>query len=150
MTLIEESQKRWDIAAVTHEKAFVETLTGILWRSTVWSELDRALLPGSTVLEMNCGTGVDAIHLAKRGVAVCACDISSGMIERARNSAAAAGLDGLLEFRVLATENLDQIPPDRRFTGAFSNFSGLNCVIELGFVSKTLAGRLVWWSPCMS
>lgn len=142
-TLIEESEKRWDIAAAMYQKAFVETLTGILWRSAVWSELDRAFLPGSTVLEMNCGTGVDAIHLAKRGVAVCACDISSGMIERARNGAAEAGLDGLLEFRVLATENLDQIPPDRRFTGAFSNFSGLNCVTDLGFVSKTLAGRLV-------
>ena len=143
MTLLEESQKRWDIAAETYEKAFVETLTGTLWRSAVWSELDRVFPPGSTVLEMNCGTGVDARHLAKRGVAVCACDISAGMIERARDSAVAAGLDGLLEFRVLATENLDQISPDRRFSGAFSNFSGLNCVSDLGFVSKTLAARLI-------
>lgn len=142
MTALEKSKERWDVAAQTYEKAFIETLTGTLWRSAVWRELDQAFLPGSTVLEMNCGTGVDAIHLAKRGIAVYACDISSAMIERASNSAAAAGLEGLIKCRVLATENLDQIPLDERFTGAFSNFSGLNCVGDLVAVSQALAVRL--------
>jgi SAM-dependent methyltransferase len=142
MTALEESKERWDVAAQTYEKAFIETLTGKLWRSAVWAELDQAFVPGSTVLEMNCGTGVDAIHLAKRGIAVLACDISSAMIERARSNAAAAGLDGLIEFRVLPTENLEQIPRDRRFAGAFSNFSGLNCVGDLVVVSASLAARL--------
>lgn len=142
MTTLEESKELWDIAAQTYEKAFVETLTGRLWRSAVWSELDRVFRPGSRVLEMNCGTGVDAIHLAKRGVAVCACDISSAMIERARANASAAGLERLLHFRVLATEDLDRIPVDERFAGAFSNFSGLNCVRDLSSVSQTLAARL--------
>jgi SAM-dependent methyltransferase len=139
---LEESQKAWDLAAQTYESAFIETSTGRLWRSAVWAELDRAFIPGSTVLEMNCGTGVDAIHLASRGIAVCACDISSAMIERARNGATAAGLDRLIDFRVLATEELDQIPLEERFTGAFSNFSGLNCVADLNAVSQTLAARL--------
>jgi SAM-dependent methyltransferase len=142
MTALEESKSRWDVAAQTYEKAFIETLTGALWRSSVWKELDRAFVPGSRILEMNCGTGVDAIHLARRGISVCACDISSAMIERARNSASAAGLDRLIEFRVLATENLDRIPLDERFAGAFSNFSGLNCVSDLRAVSHTLAARL--------
>lgn len=149
MTVLEESKKSWDIAAETYDKAFLETLTCALWRSSVWCELDRAFPAGAKVLEMNCGTGVDAIHLAKRGIAVCACDISSGMVERARDNAAAAGLDGLLEFHVLATENLDQISAERRFTGAFSNFSGLNCVSDLGFVSKTLACRLMPGAPVL-
>jgi SAM-dependent methyltransferase len=139
---LEESQKAWDLAAQTYETAFIETSTGRLWRSAVWAELDRAFIPGSTVLEMNCGTGVDAIHLARRGIAVCACDISSAMIERARDGATAAGLDRLIDFRVLATEELDQIPLEERFTGAFSNFSGLNCVADLNAVSQTLAARL--------
>src|ERR1700760_3795380 len=123
MTALEESKESWDVAAQTYEKVFIETLTGKLWRSAVWAELDRVFLPGSTVLEMNCGTGVDAIHLAKRGVAVLACDISSAMIERARTNAAVAGLHGRIEFRVLPTENLEQIPLEKRFAGAFSNFS---------------------------
>jgi len=139
---LEQSQKTWDLAAQTYESAFIETSTGRQWRSAVWAELDRAFIPGSTVLEMNCGTGVDAIHLASRGIAVCACDISSAMIERARNGATAAGLDRLIKFRVLATEKLDQIPLEERFTGAFSNFSGLNCVADLNAVSQTLAARL--------
>jgi SAM-dependent methyltransferase len=142
MTTLEESKELWDVAAQTYEKAFVDTLTGRLWRAAVWTELDRAFPPGSRVLEMNCGTGVDAIHLAKRGVAVCACDISPAMIERARNSASAAGLDGLLQFRVLPTEDLNRIPVHERFAGAFSNFSGLNCVSDLSAVSQTLAARL--------
>lgn len=142
MTTLEESKELWDIAAQTYEKAFIETLTGRLWRSAVWRELDRVFLPGSRVLEMNCGTGVDAIHLAKRGVAVCACDISSAMIERARNNASAAGLDRLIEFRVLPSEDLHRIPVHEHFGGAFSNFSGLNCVSDLSSVSQTLAARL--------
>ena len=39
--------------------------------------------PGQSILEINCGTGIDALHLASRGVRVDAFDAAPGMIARA-------------------------------------------------------------------
>ncbi len=51
------------------------------------------LQPGSTILDMGCGTGRHAIEFAKRGFEVTGVDLSSGMLAVARASAAEAGVD---------------------------------------------------------
>src|SRR5690606_23171976 len=48
-------------------------------RSAAWAWMDRAFRPGDRVLELGCGTGADAVHLAGRGVAVVATDVSAEM-----------------------------------------------------------------------
>jgi glycine/sarcosine N-methyltransferase len=59
------------------------------------------------VLDAACGTGHHAIALAQRGYEVIGADLSAAMVERARQNAAAAGLDirftvaGLGELAVL-------------------------------------------------
>lgn len=136
------SESYWNEAAETYAHAFAETSVGKMWRAAVWRELDAAFTPGSRVLELNCGTGIDALHLAQRGVSVLACDISSRMIELARNSVMATDRSDLIEFRVLPTEQLAEVEGDAIFGGAFSNFSGLNCVRDLIGVRRDLA-RLV-------
>ena len=52
------------------------------------------------------------------------------------------GLHELVDFRVLDTAKLDSLVVDAPFDGAFSNFSGLNCVQDLSQVAGNLA-RLV-------
>jgi ubiquinone/menaquinone biosynthesis C-methylase UbiE len=136
------SQNFWNAAAGKYEQAFTRTFVGKMWRDSVWRELDAGFKSGSRVLELNCGTGIDAIHLAQRGVSVLACDISSGMIELARKSAMATDVLELLDFRVLATERLATLQTDGMFDGAYSNFSGLNCVQDLATVSRNLARLL--------
>jgi SAM-dependent methyltransferase len=136
------SQAYWNAAAETYKQAFTGTLVGSMWREVVWRELDAAFQSGSYVLELNCGTGIDAIHLAQRGVSVLACDISSRMIELARQNAVGTGVEELLDFRVLATEQLATLQAGTIFDGAFSNFSGLNCVQDLAAVRRNLACRL--------
>src|SRR6478672_2758552 len=42
--------------------------------------LDAAFQPGDRVIEIGCGPGVEAIHLARRGVTVVATDVAPGMI----------------------------------------------------------------------
>jgi glycine/sarcosine N-methyltransferase len=44
-----------------------------------------------TILDAACGTGRHAIELARRGFAVCAADLSAGMIAQAQANAEAAG-----------------------------------------------------------
>ena len=59
---------------------------------------DRGLAAG-TVLDVGCGTGENALELARRGLQVTGIDIADRAIERARATAAERGLDA--EFLVL-------------------------------------------------
>jgi SAM-dependent methyltransferase len=152
-------QAYWDSAAGTYHRDFSGTLTGQANRRAVWRALDRAFEPGHRVLELNCGTGIDAVHLAARGIHVLACDISPRMVELARRLASDANLSHLVEFRVLENENIGTLAKEGPFDGGFSSFSGLNCVEDFPGVGRALAlllprgarfiagmtGRLVPW-----
>ena len=94
------------------------------------------------MLELNCGTGTDALFLSSLGIAVTACDASPRMIEQAEKQKAMGAPRAAVDFRVLCTERLDELPSDLRFDGVFSNFSGLNCVPDLSKIWKLLAERL--------
>jgi ubiquinone/menaquinone biosynthesis C-methylase UbiE len=108
----------------------------------VWQELALAFRPGQRILELNCGTGIDAVYLAKKGVRILACDISPRMIEVSCQRAHAAEVSALIDFRVIPTEEIAVLPEEGPFDGAFSNFSGLNCVEDHSRVSRNL-GRLL-------
>jgi SAM-dependent methyltransferase len=49
---------------------------------------------------------------------------------------------GMIDFRALATENIEVLEKEGSFDGAFSNFSGLNCVEDLPTVAEKLARLL--------
>src|SRR5262249_7635022 len=76
------------------------------------------------------------------GVSVVACDISSRMIEIARQRATGIHLAAQVDFHVLPTEQLANLQTEGPFDGALSNFSGLNCVKDLTRVRHDLASRL--------
>ncbi|MCZ7645141.1 MAG: class I SAM-dependent methyltransferase [Planctomycetota bacterium] len=54
--------------------------------------LDAGLLPGRRVLELGCGTGTNAVELARRGYEVTAVDFVAQAVEAARAKAGAAGV----------------------------------------------------------
>src|ERR1700683_5323588 len=83
------STEFWNTAAGRYEQVFTGTSVGKMWRDSCWRELHSRFKSGARVLELNCGTGIDAIHLARRRVSVLACDISPRMIELARTEAMA-------------------------------------------------------------
>lgn len=142
-------QEYWDTAAGTYDEDFTTTLIGRTRRSAVWRQLDRVFRPGQRVLELNCGTGVDAVHLANRGVRILACDISPRMIQIARDFAKTTSAAGCADFRVLPTENIDLLSSEAPFDGAFSNFAGLNCVEDLPAVVRNLARLLKPRAPVL-
>ena len=135
----DSAREYWDAAANTYDVDFTSTLIGKTRRSAVWREVDRVFQRDERILELNCGTGIDAVHLASRGIRVVACDISSRMIEIARQSATAAKVIERIDFRVLPTEDIGVLAADGPFDGAFSNFAGLNCVEDLPTVVRNLA-----------
>src|SRR5580704_3200213 len=103
---IRSAQAYWDLAANTYEQDFSGTLIGQTRRAAVRRDLTRIFHPGQRVLEINCGTGSDAVFLAQRGIRVLACDIAPRMIQLARERVAAASLDDSVSLRVLPTEEL--------------------------------------------
>jgi SAM-dependent methyltransferase len=143
-------QAYWDAAAVNYDRNFSGTLIGQTRRLSVWRDLERVFHAGQRLLELNCGTGIDAIHLAARGIQVVACDISPRMIQIARQDAINSGFGGSLDFRVLPTEDLESLASELPFDGAFSNFSGLNCVEDLSAASRNLARLLKPGAPLLA
>ena len=67
--------------------------------------LDAGLLPGKTVLEIGCGTGTNAIELARRGYQVTAIDLVDLAVRRAKDKAQRAGVD--IDFRVGDATRMD-------------------------------------------
>jgi ubiquinone/menaquinone biosynthesis C-methylase UbiE len=133
----------FDRIAERYDEMFTSTTIGRLQRAVVWDALARAFEMGDNVLELNCGTGEDAFFLARRGVWVTACDASQAMIEVARRRQERETLGvANLEFQQIANEDLGTFQTQCVFDGAFSNFSGLNCVEDMREVAAHL-GRLV-------
>jgi SAM-dependent methyltransferase len=99
----------FDELAAGYDEGFTATAIGTLMREAVWRRLDACFAAGDRVLELNCGTGDDAVHLARRGVRVLATDASAAMLALARTKVESAGLGGSVELRRLAIEELAQL-----------------------------------------
>lgn len=98
-------------------------------RAQSWRLIGQHLAPQSHLLDIGCGTGIDALHFASQGHTVCAIDDSGGMIARAREQAAEQGLQRGIDFRQLGAQELDRL--EGTFDLAYSNFGPLNCVPDL-------------------
>ena len=118
-------------------------------RKKVYDHVSQYLPRGSTILELNAGTGTDAVELAQRGYFVHATDIAPGMLERLRDKVQDMNLGGRITWEArsfLALENVPCAP----FDAVFSDLGGLNCVPDLSPVIQQLpkvlhAGSLVTW-----
>jgi SAM-dependent methyltransferase len=143
----------FDSLAAQYDETFTNTAIGQLMRTAVWRHVDRLFSPGDCVLELNCGTGEDALHLARRGVRVVATDVSPEMLAVAREKVGAAGLTDKVVFHRLdlaaGEEEFSGLAgrfgsgAERgKFDGAFSNFGGLNCVADPAVVARGLSGTV--------
>lgn len=139
----------FDAIADSYDDAFTRSVIGRAQREIVWKVVADTFRAGDRVLELNCGTGEDALFLGRQGIAVEACDGSLQMIEVARKRKAMEAPDLPIRFRHLPTEDLGDLRPPAPFDGVLSNFSGLNCVKNLAGVASELSilvrrnGRLV-------
>lgn len=132
----------FDRLAADYDRSFSASAIGLRMRAAVWRRLDAAFRPGERVLELNCGTGEDAVHLGERGVRVLATDSAPAMLAVTRAKVARAGLTGQIEVAPLAIEDLASDRPAGAFDGVLSNFGGLNCVQDLPAVAQQLATLL--------
>jgi SAM-dependent methyltransferase len=129
----------FDRIAQAYDGRFTDSLIGRAQRAAVWKVLTGTFRARQNILELNCGTGEDAVFLAGKGITVFALDASRQMIARARQRLQRNSPPLPVVFSELPTERIGDLHPERQFDGAFSNFSGLNCVADLGRVASSLA-----------
>jgi ubiquinone/menaquinone biosynthesis C-methylase UbiE len=86
--------------------------------------------PGQRVLDIGCGTGIDAEFLAASGVCVLGIDTSGEMLARLRARIDAAGLGDRVEARELLIQQLNRLG-EQRFDGIISAFASLSTVPHL-------------------
>ncbi len=129
----------FDRLAASYDRAFSHSMVGRAQRNVVWKHLLETFRPGDNVLEVNCGTGEDALFLASHGICVFACDASQKMIEQAEQRLLHMPSATSVTFCQLPTESIAELAPTQHFDGVFSNFSGLNCVSDLALVAASFS-----------
>lgn len=156
----------FDAVAQDYDAAFTHTPVGRLLRERVWALLPSCLLPPATAsattnaLELNCGTGEDAIRLARQGFRVLATDISPAMVEAAKSKVQVAGLEDRIDVQVCGLEELNRLS-GQQYDFIFSNFGGLNCLspaalarlggqaeqllVPGGRFAAVVMSRFCWW-----
>jgi len=108
-------------------------------RSLVHGVYLKYIPKGSSILELNAGTGVDAVFLAEQGYKVYATDISEEMIDilKAKGKSEKAKI----EAKTLSFDEISTIA-ENNFDAIVSNFGGLNCINDFSKLSNDLAAKL--------
>lgn len=119
----------FDDVAHQYDQDFTHTQIGKAQRRLVLNYL-KTLLPQRPIkiLELNCGTGEDAIWFAQQGHQVIATDASETMIEVAEKKLKSENLSHQVRFAVLNILDISIWDNNEKFDLIFSNFGGLNCL----------------------
>ncbi|HEY3730548.1 MAG TPA: class I SAM-dependent methyltransferase [Steroidobacteraceae bacterium] len=111
-------------------------------RGEMWHWLDVLFATPGRLLDIGCGTGLDAIRMADIGHTVTATDWSAQMVQRTRERATGRGLQARVQAIAAGAQELDTLAGDGSYDGAYSNLGPLNCVPDLTAVSRQCARLL--------
>ena len=157
------TKQAFDHIAKGYDTDFTSSRIGQLQRERVYLQLTKLIssYPIKNVLELNCGTGADAIWLAQQSCDVLATDISATMIQVVQQKVASHQLEDQVSCQQLAVQDLHQLSNKTAYDLVFSNFGGLNCVDPTtlhkaihecyrllkpgGHLVAVLLSRWCWW-----
>lgn len=118
-------------------------------RAKFYAHIEAVMPPGGRLLEINAGTGQDAVALVERGFHVHATDFAPGMVAAISDKIAEHGLGERLSVQALSFTDLDRLAAEP-FDGLYSNSGGLNCIADLTVVTRQLprllrpGARITW------
>ena len=128
-------------------------------RVRVRDHIKQFLPPQSHILELNAGTGDDAVYFALQGHAVHATDISKGMQEMLVKKIKQQQLEKKVTYELCSFTELENLQRQGPYDHIFSNFAGLNCTNDLekvlssfffllkpgGFVTLVILPKFCLW-----
>jgi SAM-dependent methyltransferase len=111
-------------------------------RHEMWQSLDATLPRGSRLIDLGCGTGLDAVRMADLGHFVTAADWSPLMVQRTRDRAEREHVTDRVKSIALGAHELCRLDEAGQYDGVYSNLGPLNCVPDLAEVSRECARLL--------
>lgn len=111
-------------------------------RSEMWRTLDATFAPVSRLIDLGCGTGLDAVRMARVGHHVTATDWSQRMVERTQERAGHEQLANRVQAIAVGAHELARVEGRDQFDGAYSNLGALNCVPNLAEMAEQCARLL--------
>ena len=116
-------------------------------RERVRSHIYDFLPPDANILELNSGTGEDALWFAGQGHTVHATDISDGMQKVLKNKIRMEEgknrrIEGKITTELCSFTKLEELQNKGPYDAIFSNFAGLNCTGELDKVLASFKSLL--------
>lgn len=99
-------------------------------RNVTRAHISKYLRNKDRILELNAGTGLDAVYFAEKGNKIHCIDISDGMLKKLDEKINTGKLNTLISYQVLSFTELDKLK-NNSFDYIFSNFGGLNCIENL-------------------
>jgi SAM-dependent methyltransferase len=141
-TRLRETQAAFDSVAADYDGPRGNNLLIQDMRAEMWRWLDRVFAPGSRLIDLGCGTGLDAVRMAKRGHQVVATDWAGEMIARTAARAREEGVAERVQASAVGAHELERLEGEGTFDGAYSNLGPLNCVPDLADVSRACARLL--------
>ncbi len=95
-------------------------------RGTVREHVLGLWKTGDSVVELNAGTGLDAIYFAQKGFKIYATDNAQGMLDVLKQKISQLSIEDKIVTQQCSFLELDKIQ-QTGFDHIFSNFGGLNC-----------------------
>jgi len=140
----QDTARAFDAVASHYDAAYGPQGNEVMtWMRHESLALLKATFPsGSRLLEIGCGTGEEAVSLARSGRRVVATDISQKMAVLAQAKARAAGLGDRVSALAVPAAGIDMLQPPTPFDGAYASFGALNCEPRLEYLGAALA-RLI-------
>jgi SAM-dependent methyltransferase len=134
-----DTARAFDSVAADYDGAGGNNALVQIMRAELWRAVTTRVPSCGRLLDLGCGTGIDAEYFAQRGYAVCATDWSPNMVTRTRQRAQAQGLHIQTEHRgIQELSRLAQEP----FDALYSDLGPLNCVPELATVAEACTDLL--------
>jgi hypothetical protein len=157
----------FDAIAHNYDQQFTETAVGKLQRMLVRTRTEQFITKErGSALELNCGTGADALWLSSLGFQVLATDISEGMLAVTQAKIAQYQLQNSIQTTRVDAAKLAECLKSAghihtKFQLVFSNFGGINCLSPLELqrlatdltqilppkatLALVIMGRFCWW-----
>jgi ubiquinone/menaquinone biosynthesis C-methylase UbiE len=114
----------------TFDSVLTRSAIGQLQRKQVWNYLERIApdLDGLEILELNCGTGDDALLFSEKGFNIVATDVSEEMLKVTVQKANQFSMQNKISSHYLDLDSFDETLFDKKFDLIFSNFGVTNCI----------------------
>jgi ubiquinone/menaquinone biosynthesis C-methylase UbiE len=139
---LRDTQQAFDSVAADYDGPRGNNVLIQEMRREMWRWLDATFAPGSRLIDLGCGTGLDAIRMAQNGHQVTATDWSTQMVQRTFDRAERENLTDRVRAIAVGAHELQRLDGEGVYDGAYSNLGPLNCVPDLADVSRECARLL--------